>query len=455
MDQEIKEDIKNLVKKYREKNPQSKSSIPASGKVYDSEELENLIEASLEGWWTESHWCTELETEIKKFLDVRFVHLCNSGSSANLLAFSTLCSPTLRDRQIKPGDEVITVAAGFPTTVNPILQNHCVPVFLDVESGSYEIDCSLLEEALSEKTKAVMIAHTLGNPFNLEKITKFCNENNLWLIEDNCDAFGSEYNGQKTGTFGDISTISFYPAHHITTAEGGAVITNNPILSKIIVSLRDWGRHCWCPTGKDNTCCKRFGWKLGDLPQGYDHKYTYSELGYNLKMSDLHAAIGVAQIKKLPEFTKARKENFEYLNKKMKSLADEFILPIATKNSEPSWFGYPISIKNPEKINRENLVRHLNERKIATRLLFAGNLTKQPYFTNNKNINYRIVGELKNTDYIMENTFWVGVYPALTKEDLDIIHKTISEYINSEHHERNETQNINNRGDGIHRITSN
>ena len=404
-------------------------AIPVSGKIFGKEEIANLIEASLEGWWTEGHWTAEFEEELKAFLGIKHIHACNSGSSANLLAFATLCSSSLGDRRIKKGDEVITLAAGFPTTVNPIIQLGCVPVFVDVELATYNIDIQQLEKALSKKTKAVMIAHTLGNPFNVEAVTKFCKSNNLWLIEDNCDALGSKYKGKFTGTFGDVSTMSFYPAHHVTTAEGGAVATNSKELSKIIVSIRDWGRHCWCPTGKDNTCKNRYKWKLGDLPEGYDHKYIYGELGYNLKISDLHSAIGLAQMKRLPGFIEKRKENFRYLSEKMKKFEEYFILPQATKNSDPSWFGFLLTIRD-EKINREDLLRCFEEKRIGSRLLFSGNIIKQPYFTNNKDIKYRVIGKLISTNHIMKHTFWIGVYPGLNQQQLSAVITVFNEYLN-------------------------
>jgi CDP-6-deoxy-D-xylo-4-hexulose-3-dehydrase len=425
----VDKEIGKLVDNYlSEKSEEKPFSVPVSGKVYDREELVNLIEASLEGWWTEGHWTAEFEKKISEFLGIKYVHSCNSGSSANLLAFSALCSPSLKERQIKKGDEVITLAAGFPTTINAIFQNGCVPVFIDIDIETYDVDVSQLEKAYSDKTKAVMIAHTLGNPFNIKAVKEFCDKHNLWLIEDNCDALGSKYGGKYTGTFGDIATLSFYPAHHITTAEGGAVLTNDLKLSKIVRSLRDWGRHCWCPTGKDNTCKNRYNWKLGDLPEGYDHKYIYGELGYNLKLSDLHAAIGVAQMDKLPEFVKKRRENFEYLHKNLEKFSEYFILPQATEGSEPSWFGFLITIKDSH-INRESLLQYLQDKKIGTRLLFGGNMTKQPYFIDNKELNYRIVGGLKNTDTITSNTFWIGVYPGLEKKHLDYITSTIGEFL--------------------------
>lgn len=423
----MRKQIKALVKNYLKKNPQKRDSIPVSGKVYDHKELENLIEASLEGWWTEGKWVAKLEERLRKFLGVKFVHNCNSGSSANLLAFSALCSPALGERRIKQGDEVITVAAAFPTTVNPVIQNCCIPVFVDIDIETYNIDIDQLKKAVSSKTRAVFLAHTLGNPFNIRAVKDLCRKYDLWLIEDNCDALGSKYELQYTGTFGDISTLSFYPAHHITTAEGGAVITNNEELTKIIRSLRDWGRHCWCPTGKDNTCKKRFSWKLGRLPVGYDHKYIYSELGYNLKMTDLQAAIGVAQMAKLNGFIKKRKENFDYLYEKLKEFEDYFILPRATENSEPSWFGFLLTIKD-NKINRTELMEYLNENGIGTRLLFGGNITRQPYFVD-YNIKYKQIGSLKNTDLIMNNTFWIGVYPAIAKKMIEKVIKVFNDYL--------------------------
>jgi len=427
----LKKEIESLVDKYLGGEEKASFSVPVSGKVYDREELINLVEASLEGWWTEGRWTAEFEKKISDFLGVKHVHSCNSGSSANLLAFSALCSPSLGDRQIKKGDEVITLAAGFPTTINAIFQNGCVPVFIDIELGTYDVKVDELEKALSEKTRAVMMAHTLGNPFDIKAVKSFCDEHKLWLIEDNCDALGSKYDGTYTGTFGDIATLSFYPAHHITTAEGGAVLTNDLKLSKIVRSLRDWGRHCWCPTGKDNTCKNRYNWQLGNLPEGYDHKYIYGELGYNLKLSDLHAAIGIAQMDKLPDFIKKRRENFEYLRNGLKGLSDYFILPEATKNSEPSWFGFLVTIKD-KSINRKELLGHLNNKKIGTRLLFGGNMTKQPYFVDNKDLDYRVVGDLKNTDTITTDTFWVGVYPRLSFTDLDYIIEAFKEYVKNE-----------------------
>lgn len=425
-------EIQQLVEKYLAKNNHEKAfSVPVSGKEFEKEELVNLIKASLEGWWTEGHWTAEFEKKIADFLGVKYVHTCNSGSSANLLAFSALRSPSLKERQIKKGDEVITLAAGFPTTINPIIQNGCVPVFVDVELETYGVDISQLEKAYSPKTKAVMIAHTLGNPFNLRAVKDFCDKHGLWMVEDNCDALGSKYDGKYTGTFGDVATLSFYPAHHITTAEGGAVFTNDPKLSKAIRSLRDWGRHCWCPTGMDNTCKNRYRWQLGNLPEGYDHKYIYGELGYNLKLSDLHASIGVAQMDRIEGFIKKRRENFDYLHKKLEKFSDYFILPKAEESSEPSWFGFLLTIKD-KKIDREDLLKFLSEKRVGTRLLFGGNMTKQPYFSENKDLEYRIVGDLKNTDRIMADTFWLGVWPGLGEKELGYTVKCIEEFLSKE-----------------------
>lgn len=425
MPDEIKNKILELVKEYYiksyEKLPDNK--VPVSGKVYDEKELQNLVEASLEGWWTEGKWNSLFEEKLKTFLNIDYALTVNSGSSANLIALKTLTSIKLGDKQIKPGDEIITVAAGFPTTVNPIIEIGATPVFVDVELGTYDAKVGEIKEAISSKTKAIFMAHTLGNPFDIKAIKEICEDHNLWLIEDNCDALGSKYGGKYTGTFGDLATLSFYPAHHVTTAEGGAVLTNDPQLYQIARSIRDWGRDCWCPTGKDNTCGRRFNWQLGKLPYGYDHKYIYSEIGYNLKMTDLQASIGVAQMDKLESFTKKRKENFEYLYGKLKEFEDYFILPKATENSEPSWFGFLLTIKEDSKINRTKFMQYLNDNGIGTRLLFGGNLTKQPYFVD-YGIKYRQIGDLENTDIIMNNTFWIGVYPALEKEHLDYVYET-------------------------------
>ncbi len=430
--EEIKKKILELVEKYHplcSKKP-TYNQVPVSGKVYDENELKNLVECSLEGWWTEGRWNKEFEGRLKKFLEIDHVITVNSGSSANLLALEALTSTRLEERRIKEGDEIITVACGFPTTINPIIQINAMPVFVDVELDTYNAQVEEIEKAITSKTKAVFLAHTMGNPWNIKKIKELCEKNNLWLIEDNCDALGSKYEGRYTGTFGDLATLSFYPAHHITTAEGGAVLTNNPFLAKIVRSFRDWGRDCWCSTGEDNTCKKRFDWQLGNLPYGYDHKYIHSEIGYNLKMTDLQAAIGVAQMDKLPGFIEKRKENFEYLREKFKKLNDYFILPQATENSEPAWFGFLLTIKN-NRLDRTKLLKYLAEQNIGVRLLFGGNITKQPYFINGE-IKFRQVSDLKNTDRIMNDTFWIGVYPGINKERMDYMVEKFDEFVRKE-----------------------
>lgn len=430
--EQLREEIRQLVRQYGElstKRPDFEPGVtvvPPAGKVIGSKELEFMVDASLDGWLTTGRFNDEFEKRLAAFLGVRYLITVNSGSSANLVAFSTLTSPQLGDRAIKQGDEVIGVAAGFPTTVNPILQFGAVPVFVDVELGTYNIDASLIEAAITPKTKAIMLAHTLGNPYNLDAIVKLCKQYNLWLIEDCCDALGSTYDGKLVGTFGDIGTLSFYPAHHITMGEGGAVFTNNPDLKRIAESFRDWGRDCYCPPGKDNTCNKRFCWKLGNLPAGYDHKYTYSHLGYNLKITDMQAACGLAQLDRAQGFVEARKQNFAYLKDRLQTCAEFLILPEATPNSDPSWFGFPITLKSDVGFNRVDLLAYLDQNKIGTRLLFAGNLTRQPYMLNQK---YRVVGELTNTDIIMENTFWVGIYPGLSTEMLDFVAEKIETYL--------------------------
>jgi CDP-6-deoxy-D-xylo-4-hexulose-3-dehydrase len=385
-----------------------------------------MVEASLDGWLTTGRFNDAFEKKLRDFLGVKFLITTNSGSSANLLAFSALTSPKLKDRAIKPGDEVISVAAGFPTTVNPILQFGAVPVFVDVDIATHNIDVTKIEAAIGTKTKAIMLAHSLGNPFNLKVILEICKKQNLWLIEDNCDSLGSRYNGQLTGTFGDIGTLSFYPAHHITMGEGGAVFTNNAELKMIIESFRDWGRDCYCQPGKDNTCGKRFCWKLGDLPEGYDHKYTYSHAGYNLKITDMQAACGLAQMDKLEGFIQARKDNFKYLFERLQSCQDFLILPEATENSDPSWFGFLMTIKPEANIRRVDLLSYLDQEKIGTRLLFAGNLTRQPYMQGR---NYRVSGDLKHTDTVMNDSFWVGVYPGLTEDMLDFTALKIESFL--------------------------
>jgi len=428
----LRNQILNLVNEYAEEYylendfEPGVTPVPVSGKVLDSSELKNMVEAGLDGWLTTGRFNLQFEKELASFLGVKSLLTVNSGSSANLIAFNTLTSPKLKDRAIKKGDEVVGVAAGFPTTVNPILQFGAVPVFVDVELETHNIDATKIEAAITPKTKAIMLAHALGNPFNLDKVTALCKKHNLWLIEDSCDALGATYNGKMVGTFGDIATLSFYPAHHITMGEGGAVFTNNPKLAKIAESYRDWGRDCWCPPGKDNTCNKRFGWQLGSLPKGYDHKYTYSHLGYNLKITDMQAACGLAQLKKLPGFIQQRKDNFDILYDKLKRFDEYFHLPTATPKSEPSWFGFPLVIKDLSEISRVDLLKYLDGKRIGTRLLFAGNLTRQPYMVDQE---YRISGDLTNTDIVMNNTFWLGVFPGLKKDHLDYIVNSISNYL--------------------------
>jgi CDP-6-deoxy-D-xylo-4-hexulose-3-dehydrase len=420
----IRQEILSLVERYAQIEFTQKSFVPGqsiippSGKVIGASELKNMVEASLDGWLTTGRFNTVFEQRLSEFLGVRHVLTVNSGSSANLVAFSALTSSKLGDKALQPGDEVISVAAGFPTTVNPIIQFGAVPVFIDVELATYNIRADLIEAAISSRTKAIMLAHTLGNPFNLEVVRGLCKKYDLWLIEDCCDALGSTYNGQKVGTFGDIGTLSFYPAHHITMGEGGAVFTNNDQLRLIMESFRDWGRDCYCQPGKDNTCNKRYCWKLGDLPYGYDHKYTYSHLGYNLKITDMQAACALAQLDRVADFIEIRRSNFAYLKERLKSCEDYLILPEATQNTNPSWFGFPITLKEDAPVNRVDLLTYLEQKKIGTRLLFAGNLLRQPYMAGRK---IRIAFELTNTDIIMNRTFWVGVYPGLNETMLDYI----------------------------------
>jgi CDP-4-dehydro-6-deoxyglucose reductase, E1 len=392
------------------------SVVPMSGKVLDARELQFMVEASLDGWLTTGRFNAAFEERLAKFLGVKYLITTNSGSSANLVAFSTLTSPRLGERAINPGDEVIGVAAGFPTTVNPIAQFGAVPVFVDIDLATHNIDATLIEEAIGPKTKAIMLAHSLGNPFNLDVVTMLCKKYGLWLVEDCCDALGSTYDGKLVGTFGDIGTLSFYPAHHITMGEGGAVFTNNPELKLIAESFRDWGRDCYCAPGKDNTCTKRFCWKLGDLPQGYDHKYTYSHMGYNLKISDMQAACGLGQLDKLEGFIAARKANFEYLKERLQSCVEFFHLPVATPKSSPSWFGFPLVLKTDSGIKRVDLLNYLDQNKIGARLLFAGNLIRQPYMIGRK---YRVSGSLERTDIVMNQTFWLGVWPGLKQQQLE------------------------------------
>ena len=400
--------------------------VPPSGKLIGAQELKNMVDASLDGWLTTGRFNEQFEKKLAAFIGVKYAITVNSGSSANLVAFSTLTSPKLGERAIQQGDEVIGVAAGFPTTVNPIIQFGAVPVFVDVDKYTHNIDASLIEAAIGPKTKAIMLAHSLGNPFNLDVVTALCKKHNLWLVEDCCDALGTTYKGQMVGTFGDIGTLSFYPAHHITMGEGGAVFTNNSELKQIAESFRDWGRDCYCPPGKDNTCGKRFCWKLGNLPEGYDHKYTYSHLGYNLKITDMQAACALAQLEKAPAFIQARKDNFKFLKERL-STCEEFLqLPEIAEGSDPSWFGFPITVKEGSPVSRLDLTTYLDQNKIGTRLLFAGNLTRQPYMVNAK---YRVSGELTNTDNVMNNTFWIGVQPALTPEMLEFVASKIETYL--------------------------
>ncbi len=400
--------------------------IPVSGKVFDEDELLKLVDSSLDFWLTTGRYAQEFEQRFAAWIGVKHCLLVNSGSSANLLALSALTSPKLGDRRLVPEDEVITVASGFPTTVNPIFQNQLVPVFVDVELPTYDINVDQLRQAISPKTRAIMLAHTLGNPFNLDAVMAIAEEHNLWVIEDNCDAVGSRYNQQKTGTFGHIATVSFYPAHHMTMGEGGAVLTSDTRLKKILESFRDWGRDCWCPPGVDNTCNKRYGWQLGELPFGYDHKYTYSHVGYNLKMTDMQAAVGVAQLEKLDGFIQQRRDNFAFLSQHLQELKDYLDLPQSTPNTSPSWFGYPLYVRPNPHFDRNDLVRHLEEKRIGTRLLFGGNLLRQPLY---EGLNYRVVGDLNNADKIMENVFWIGVFPGLTKEMLSYVVETLKNFI--------------------------
>jgi len=428
----IRKQILELVREYSSIEFAPKKFIPGqtvispSGKLIDSKELENMVEASLDGWLTTGRFNDMFEKKLAQFIGVKHLITVNSGSSANLVALSTLTSAKLGDRAIKKGDEVITVAAGFPTTVNPIVQFGAVPVFVDIDPVTHNIDVSKIEVAITSKTKAIMLAHSLGNPFNLGVVTAICKKRNLWLVEDCCDALGSTYKGQMVGTFGDIATLSFYPAHHITMGEGGAVFTNNYELKKIAESFRDWGRDCYCAPGKDNTCEKRFAWQLGDLPLGYDHKYTYSHLGYNLKITDMQAACALAQLEKAPAFIKARKDNFKFLKERLASCEEFLKLPEATEGSDPSWFGFPITLKEDCPVSRIDLTTYLDQKKVGTRLLFAGNLTRQPFM---KDVQYRVSGELKNTDIVMNNTFWIGVQPALTKEMLEYAASQIETFL--------------------------
>ncbi|MGV6818551.1 MAG: lipopolysaccharide biosynthesis protein RfbH [Thiotrichales bacterium] len=428
---ELQGSINNLIEAYAKVFHSPKEFVPGTspvqvaGSVHDAAEMKNLADVMLKFWLAEGEYTEEFQRKFSNYLGVNHTVCTNSGSSANLLAFSALTSHTLGDRALKPGDEVITCATGFPTTVNPTLQYGLVPVFIDVDLPTYNIKAERIEAAISEKTKAIMVAHTLGNPFDLDAVMAVAKKHNLWVIEDCCDAFGSTYNGQKVGTFGDIATCSFYSAHHIMMGEGGAVFTNSSKLKKLIESFRDWGRDCYCSPGCDNTCGMRFDQQLGSLPKGFDHKYTYSHAGYNLKLTDMQASVGVAQLDKADDFVAARKRNFAYLKEGLAALEEFLILPEATKNSDPSWFGFPITLREDCPIERPELIRHLDSQKIATRMLFAGNLIRQPYFEDRE---YRVVGDLSNSDLIMNNTFWIGVYPGLTTEMLDHVISTMKQY---------------------------
>jgi CDP-6-deoxy-D-xylo-4-hexulose-3-dehydrase len=428
----LSEEILNLAESaMRELHPQKSfqpgvTNVPVTGKVFGKEEIASALLASAEFWLTSGPHTVKFESDLAKRVGMRHAFMVNSGSSANLVALSALTSSKLGDRALKPGDEVLTVAAGFPTTVTPILQNNLMPVYVDVDMETYVANDKLLEGAISSKTKAIMMAHTLGNPFNMKLVNELALKHNLWLIEDSCDALGGTYAGQKLGSFGDLSTLSFYPAHHITTGEGGAVLTKKALLKPIVESFRDWGRDCWCAPGCDNTCLKRYEWQLGELPEGYDHKYTYSHLGYNLKSGDIQAAIGLAQLSRLDNFIELRKRNWNYLLNGLSDLQDYLVLPRATENSDPSWFGFAITVKENQGLTRNKIVAELNDRKIGTRLLFAGNLLRQPGFMNTPR---RVYGDLTNTDRVMNDTFWVGVWPGLSLEMLDYVIYSIHEVL--------------------------
>ena len=431
---DLREEVFKAVRRFYEFKHASKpfvpglSPVPVSGKVFDEQDLVSLSDSGLDFWLTTGRFAAAFEKKLAQRVGVRNATLVNSGSSANLLAVSALTSPALGEKRLKPGDEVITVAASFPTTINPMIQNRLVPVFLDVELGTYDAKTELLEAALSNKTRAVMIAHTLGNPFNLDAVKSFADKHNLWLIEDSCDALGSTYKGKTVGSFGDLATYSFYPAHHITMGEGGAVATDNARLVTQLESFRDWGRDCWCAPGKDNTCGKRFDWQLGELPCGYDHKYTYTNIGYNLKATDMQAAVGLSQLDKLDSFIAARRRNFKLLKEGLARFEEFLILPQATAGSDPAWFGFPITVKENAPFQREKLTRFLEDHKIATRLLFAGNIVRQPYF---KGIHHRVVGDLTNTDLVMNRTFWIGVYPGLTPEMISYVASIFGDFFKS------------------------
>jgi CDP-6-deoxy-D-xylo-4-hexulose-3-dehydrase len=424
---QLREEIHSLVKQYHDLAlaPDAfvagESGIPVSGKVFDSSEIQSLVASALDGWFTTGRFAAQFERDFAAFIGVRCASLVNSGSSANLAALSCLTSPSLGDRRLQPGDEVITVAAGFPTTVNPIIQNGLVPVFVDIDIPTYNVDVTSLEGAISSRTRAIMLAHTLGNPFDLDAVTTLAKKHNLWLIEDCCDAVGSSYKGRHVGTYGDLATTSFYPAHHVTMGEGGCVLTQSPALKKLAESFRDWGRDCWCDPGKSNTCGRRFEWQLGGLPCGYDHKYIYTHIGYNLKATDMQAALGVAQLKKLAGFIAARRSNFTALYNSLKDLDDFLVLPAATANSEPSWFGFPIAVRKDSPVSRNQIISFLEARKINTRLLFGGNLLRQPAY---RDIPRRVIGDLANTDFVMSNVFWIGLYPGISQSMIDYVSDT-------------------------------
>jgi CDP-6-deoxy-D-xylo-4-hexulose-3-dehydrase len=400
------------------------TAVPVSGRAFDQTELQRLVDSALDFWLTTGRFADQFERKFAQAMGLRHAMLCNSGSSANLLALTCLTAAELKDRRLMPGDEVITVAAGFPTTIAPIVQNRLIPVFVDVTVPTYNVDTSLLQAALSERTRAVILAHTLGNPFEAEAVADFCRKHDLWLIEDCCDAVGSTYRGKKVGTFGDLATVSFYPAHHITMGEGGCVLTDRPLLKKLVESYRDWGRDCWCAPGKADTCGRRYEWKLGDLPDGYDHKYVYSRLGYNLKLTDMQAAVGVAQLDKLTEFVESRRRNFRVLDEGLRGLEEFLVLPEATPDSQPSWFGFPLAVRPTSPFSRNDLVRHLDRRRIGTRLLFAGNAIRQPAF---QDVQYRVAGGLCNTDFAMNHVFWLGVFPGLTPAMLSYVIDAVHE----------------------------
>jgi CDP-6-deoxy-D-xylo-4-hexulose-3-dehydrase len=428
--EQLREQILALVGQYAEAKwaesdfTPGETPVRVSGRVFDGDDVTTLVDSALDFWLTAGRFAVQFERELAQFMGTRSALLVNSGSSANLVALSALTSPKLGEQALKPGDEMITVAAGFPTTVNPAVQYGLVPVFLDVELGTYDVDITLLEEAITDKTKLIMMAHTLGNPFNLDAVMEIAKRHNLYVIEDNCDALGSTYNGKLTGTFGHFSTLSFYPAHHMTMGEGGAVLTNKPALKKLAESFRDWGRDCWCPPGEDNTCGKRWDWELGELPSGYDHKYIYSHIGYNLKVTDMQAAVGVAQLKKLPGFIQARRDNFAYLLDGLRDLEHMMILPRPTENSDPSWFGFPITLREDYPVQQVDFMRYLNERGVHTRQIFAGNLLRQPAY---QGVPHRVVGDLTNTDIVMNRSFWVGVYPGNTPTHLDYLIEVMHE----------------------------